>query len=83
LLDIDLQTGLDGFDFLVFLRAHPKGRLTPVIMLTESTNLEHIERGYSAGANAFTQKPFSFADWLTYLKQLRTYWFETATLPKK
>ncbi|MFD2936488.1 response regulator [Spirosoma flavum] len=80
LLDIDLQDKVDGLDFLALLRAHPKGRSLPVVMLSASKTPGLVERAYSFGASSFTTKPFSFADWKKYLSNLRTYWHETVTL---
>ncbi|QIP11178.1 response regulator [Spirosoma aureum] len=80
LLDIDLKDKVDGLDFLALLRAHPKGRLLPVVMLSARKTAKLVERAYIFGASSFTIKPFSYADWKTYLSNLRTYWFETVTL---
>ena len=80
LLDIDLQEKVDGLDFLTLLRAHPKGRILPVIMLSANKAPKLIERSYLYGASSFTVKPFSYADWKAYLSALRTYWFDTVTL---
>ncbi|UHG94645.1 response regulator [Spirosoma oryzicola] len=82
LLDRDLQSGLDGLDFLALLRQHPQGRLVPVIMLSASRNEQVAQKAYEQGANAFTTKPFSYADWKAYVQQLRAYWFQTATIPR-
>jgi CheY-like chemotaxis protein len=80
LLDIDLQDKVDGLDFLALLRAHPKGRVLPVVMLSASKTPTLVERAYSFGASSFTLKPFSYTDWKTYLSNLKTYWYETVTL---
>ncbi|GAB3727591.1 response regulator [Spirosoma lituiforme] len=80
LLDIDLQDKVDGLDFLALLRAHPKGRILPVVMLSANKTPGLVERAYSFGASSFTLKPFSYADWKTYLSNLKTYWYETVTL---
>ena len=81
LLDIDLKQTETGLDFLVFLGAHPEGRLLPVIMLTVSSLGEDKAKAYSLGATSFTLKPFDFDGWVKYLAILRLYWFETVTLP--
>lgn len=80
LLDIDLQDKVDGLDFLALLRAHPKGRILPVIMLSASQTPTLVERAYSFGASSFTIKPFSYSDWKIYLANLKKYWYETVTL---
>lgn len=80
LLDIDLQDKVDGLDFLALLRAHPKGRILPVVVLSANKTATLVERAYTFGASSFTVKPFSFAEWKMYLHNLRTYWYETVTL---
>jgi CheY-like chemotaxis protein len=82
LLDINLQTELNGFDFLTLMRGHPQGRLVPVIMISASQGQDKIEEAYRRGANAVTVKPFTYQEWKSYTSQLRTYWFETVTTPK-
>ncbi|GAB3946729.1 hypothetical protein GCM10028805_17720 [Spirosoma harenae] len=81
LLDIDLAMGPSGLDFLKLLRNHPQGRLLPVIMLSVSQSREQMDEAYSLGANAFTSKPFSLAEWRTYVGELRTYWYTMARIP--
>lgn len=80
LLDIDLQDKVDGLDFLALLRAHPKGRILPVVVLSASKTAQLVERAYTFGASSFTVKPFSYADWKLYLSNLKSYWYETVTL---
>jgi CheY-like chemotaxis protein len=82
LLDINLQTGLSGLEFLTLIRQHPLGHLLPVVILSTTRRQEEIKEAYIRGANAFTVKPFSYGDWKAYVTQLRIYWFETATIPK-
>ncbi len=82
LLDIDLADVANGFDFLALLEAHPEARLLPVVVLSSSRLPEDIETTYSHGASSFTNKPFSYQEWKTYLNQLRIYWFDTVTTPR-
>lgn len=82
LLDVNLQSDLNGFDFLALLRQHPQGRLVPVIMLSASRDEQIAQKAYEQSANAFTSKPFSYQDWKNYVQQLRNFWFQTATIPK-
>ncbi|SOD88177.1 response regulator [Spirosoma fluviale] len=81
LLDIDLQTGPDGFAFLYYLRNHPQGRLLPVVMLSYHDETENVEKAFSMGASLFTRKPSVYSAWQAYVQQLRHYWFETITVP--
>ncbi len=55
--------------------------LVPVIMLSGSDRRSDISEAYSWGSSSYLVKPITFAGWLDYFKQLRTYWWETVTLP--
>ena len=81
LLDINLKTGLTGLDFLTLLRMHPQGRLVPVVMLSSSQLDSDIYDALGQGANLFTQKPYTYAEWKQYVYNLRRHWFETVTTP--
>lgn len=81
LLDLDLKSDLSGFDFLDRIRQHPQGRLIPTIMLTSNRNEATAQEAYARGANAFTPKPFTYAEWKLYVQQIRDFWFQTATIP--
>ncbi|GAB3507718.1 response regulator [Spirosoma knui] len=82
LLDIDLQTGPNGFEFLSLIRGHAQGSLLPVIILSSSQEERDTWEAYQRGATAYTQKPFDYKEWKTYIKQIRSYWYETVTLPQ-
>lgn len=82
LLDLDLQSELTGLDFLTLWRAHPQGRLVPVVVLSANQNQARAGETYVRGANAFSTKPTSYQDWKRYVSELRQYWFETVTTPK-
>lgn len=82
LLDVDLQVGLSGLDFLSLLRQHPQGRLLPVVMLSARDEFSQVQEAYFRGASAFTRKPFDYGGWKAYVQRLRSYWYETATVPR-
>ncbi len=58
ILDVMLP-GLDGFEILRRLRADPRGRALPVLMLTAKGQREDREAALDSGANLFITKPFS------------------------
>ena len=82
LLDIYLGDEANGLDLLPLLWSQPKTRLMPVVMLTAVDSPQDIMSAYSGGASSFTVKPVLISDWITYLKILRLYWFNTVTLPR-
>lgn len=50
---------MDGVEVLTAIRANPRTRALPVIMLTASSNDADRERAKAAGASAFLTKPSS------------------------
>lgn len=61
LLDVSLPY-VDGFELLRLVRAHPRWRAVPVLMLTGETGEREIARGFAAGANDYMIKPFRLAE---------------------
>jgi two-component system response regulator len=80
LLDLKLP-GLDGFAVLSRIRAHPRTRFLPVVILTSSTELSDLIAGYQLGANSYVRKPFSFRDFLISAKLITDYWLSLNELP--
>ena len=58
LLDIHMP-GINGFEVLKRLKAHPAYRNVPVIFLTADDDVETETRGLHAGATDFIRKPFA------------------------
>jgi DNA-binding response OmpR family regulator len=59
LLDIEMP-GLGGFTVLEKIRAEPKLRHLPVMMLTGHEDIASVDRAYDLGANAFVTKPVNW-----------------------
>jgi two-component system, sensor histidine kinase and response regulator len=59
LVDIAMPE-LDGFALLEKIRAEPKLRHLPVIMLTGLEDIASIDRAFSLGANSFVTKPVNW-----------------------
>lgn len=73
LLDLKLPR-LGGIEVLQRLRADPRTRLLPVVVLTSSTQEEDIVNSYSFGANSYVRKPVSFVQFTEAVRQLGLYW---------
>lgn len=73
LLDLKLP-GLDGFDFLRWLRAQPGISATRVVILTSSDAIQDVNRAYQAGANSFLIKPVDFERFVEVSRALNGYW---------
>ncbi|AYF77709.1 response regulator [Nocardia yunnanensis] len=53
-----MMPGLDGFGFVAALRADPRLRGIPVIMLSARSGSESASEGYAGGADDYLAKPF-------------------------
>ncbi len=49
---------MDGIELLKSIKANPKYKFTPVIMLTTESGQDKVAEGRSAGAKAWMVKPF-------------------------
>jgi two-component system response regulator len=74
-LDLNLP-GLDGHEVLRRLRADPRTRRLPVVVLTSSREESDIARSYDLGANSFIRKPVDFVKFIEAIRQIGTYWLE-------
>lgn len=73
LLDLKLPR-LDGLEVLRRLRADPRTRLLPVVILTSSKEEEDRIKVYSLGANSYVRKPVDFNQFNEVVSQLGMYW---------
>jgi len=73
LLDLKLPK-VNGLEVLQALRADPRTRLLPVIVLSSSNEQRDLVASYELGANSFVRKPVDFAEFLEAARQLGLYW---------
>ena len=82
LLDLYLPNRVDGWELLQQIKALPSPcNQIPVIMLSSSSDSTDIAGSYQHGSSSYLVKPLTFDNWITYFQELRTYWWETVTLP--
>jgi CheY-like chemotaxis protein len=80
LLDLNLPK-VSGLEVLEKIKADPKLKRIPIVVLTVSTREEDIVRSYDLGVNTFITKPVRFEDFIKAVATIEEYWIVIATLP--
>ena len=73
LLDIQMPK-VNGIEVLQRLKADPRTRAIPVVMLTSSKEDPDIKSCYELGANSYIVKPVNFIGFADAIKHLGFYW---------
>ena len=73
LLDLNLPK-LDGREVLQAIRADPRTRALPVVVLTTSNEPFDVEAAYALGVNSYIRKPVDFQQFVGAVKQVGLYW---------
>jgi CheY-like chemotaxis protein len=73
LLDIKMPK-LSGIEVLRAIKAEPKLKYLPVVMLTSSCEGPDIAECYQLGANAYVVKPVEFAQFFEAVKAVGRFW---------
>jgi len=80
LLDLNMPKK-DGREALAEIKADPRLRHIPVVVLTTSKAEEDIVRSYDLGVNSFITKPVTFDGLVEAMSVFTQYWFEIVALP--
>ena len=80
ILDLKLPK-LDGLGVLKSIRAEPRTRFLPVVILTSSQEERDLISGYELGANSYVRKPVDFNEFIDAAKVLGIYWLMINQLP--
>jgi two-component system response regulator len=82
LLDLKLPR-IDGLEVLRRIRAAPRTRRIPVVILTSSLEEHDIAAGYDLGVNSYIRKPVDFKQFADVIEQLGRYWLVINQPPPK
>ena len=82
LLDLKLPR-VDGLEVLERMRADPRTRLVPVVVLTSSREEQDILKSYTLNVNSYVRKPVDFTEFTEAVKHLGMYWLLLNELPPR
>jgi two-component system response regulator len=80
LLDMNLPV-VKGIDVLRQIRASPRTRHVPVVVLTSSGHDEDVARCYELGANSFVGKPADPGRFSEAVREIARYWLRLNRWP--
>ena len=81
LLDLNMPRK-DGRQTLAELKADPRFKSIPVVILTTSKAEEDMIKGYDLGAASYISKPVNFEDMVELMKTMGKYWIDIVDLPR-
>lgn len=82
LLDLNLPKK-DGREVLLEIKADPKLKLIPVIVLTTSAAERDIISMYAHHANCYITKPVDFKQFINVIRSIEDFWLSIVRLPGK
>lgn len=80
LLDLNMPK-VGGLEVLRTLRADPRTKPAPVVVLTTSREEQDLINSYELGANSYVRKPIDFEQFIEAVRHLGMYWLLLNELP--
>ena len=80
LLDLNLPRK-NGREVLTEIKADPRFKSIPVVILTTSHSEKDVLQAYDQHANCYIVKPVGFENFVEAMKSIRQFWFSVVTLP--
>lgn len=81
LLDLKLPK-VDGLEVLRQLKADPRTKAIPVVVLTSSQEERDLAASYQLGVNSYLVKPVDFEQFRQAIAYLHNYWLVLNQVPK-
>ncbi len=69
LLDIEMPR-MDGFELSAYVRADPRLRHIPIVIITSRSGQKHRDRATEVGANAYLTKPYKESELISHVRQV-------------
>jgi CheY-like chemotaxis protein len=82
LLDLNLPR-IDGRQVLAEIKADPRLKTIPVVILTTSTAEEDVLNSYGLHANAYIKKPVDLDQFFRVVQAVEEFWLTLVTLPRQ
>ncbi len=79
LLDLNMPK-MDGREVLKRMKSNDAYKKIPIIVFSTTKNQLEVNRCYDLGANTYVVKPVSYDTLVETIREICTYWFNTATL---
>lgn len=73
LLDLKMPR-VDGLEVLRQLKADPRFKVIPVVVMTSSREDQDLHKCYELGVNAYVVKPLSFQEFVEAVRSLGAFW---------
>jgi CheY-like chemotaxis protein len=73
LLDLKMPK-VDGMEVLRQIKADPRFKAIPVVMMTSSREEQDLVASYQLGANAYVVKPVGFSEFVAAVQQVGAFW---------
>ena len=81
MLDLKLPK-VDGLEVLRQIKADPRTRSIPIVVLTSSKEQSDVMKSYDLGVNSYIVKPVSFEGFVAAVQQAGLYWLLMNHQPK-
>jgi CheY-like chemotaxis protein len=80
MLDLNLPK-INGVEVLRRIRANPRTRLLPVVIISSSNEPQDLIDSYINGCNSYIRKPIHFTQLQNFVREISTYWLTVNQLP--